>query len=186
MTWRGGKSHCRRRRFRLTGPVRRRRPSKAAGAGLSEARMSSSIGSEPSLAPDLYDYDFENNPIATLNRLRAEDPVHWSRHGVWYLTRYEDCATVLKDPVRFSSMAAGWGGENPLARRGGAGAQSADEQGISRNLAVSFNQMDPPDHTRIRALVVRAFSRRSIEDRRDRIQQVIDERLDAAAAKGAF
>ena len=138
------------------------------------------------LRPDLYDYDFENDPIATLNRLRAEDPVHWSRHGVWYLTRYEDCATVLKDPSRFSSMAAGWGGENPLARRGGAGAQSADEQGISRNLAVSFNQMDPPDHTRIRALVVRAFSRRSIEDRRDRIQAVIDERLDAAAAKGAF
>ena len=33
------------------------------------------------LAPDLYDYDFENDPVATLNRLRTEDPVHWSRHG---------------------------------------------------------------------------------------------------------
>jgi cytochrome P450 len=144
--------------------------------------------SEPAVAmqPDLYDYDFENDPIETLNRLRAEDPVHWSRHGFWYLTRYEDCATVLKDPVRFSSMAAGWGGENPLARKGEGGGQSKDEQGISRSLAVSFNQMDPPDHTRIRALVVQAFSRRSIEDRRERIQAVIDERLDAAAAKGAF
>ncbi|HXQ11456.1 MAG TPA: cytochrome P450 [Caulobacteraceae bacterium] len=138
------------------------------------------------LQPDLYDYDFENDPIATLNRLRAEDPVHWSRHGFWYLTRYEDCATVLKDPVRFSNMAAGWGGENPLARKGDGAGQSKDEQGISRNLAVSFNQMDPPAHTRIRALVVQAFSRRSIEDRRDRIQAVIDERLAAAAAKGAF
>ena len=69
------------------------------------------------LAPDLYAYDFENDPIDTLNRLRREDPVHWSRHGFWYLTRYEDCAQVLKDPVTFSSAQAGWGGGNPLARR---------------------------------------------------------------------
>jgi cytochrome P450 len=147
--------------------------------------MSATAGAE-ALHPDLYDYDFENDPIATLNRLRTEDPVHWSRHGFWYLTRYEDCAAVLKDPVRFSSMAAGWGGENPLARSGEGGGQSRDEQGISRNLAVSFNQMDPPDHTRIRALVVSAFSRRNIEERRPRIQAVIDELLDAAAAKGRF
>ena len=138
------------------------------------------------LEPDLYDYDFENDPIATLNRLRAEDPVHWSRHGFWYLTRYEDCATVLKDPVRFSSMAAGWGGANPLASAKAAGGQSKDEAGISRNLAQSFNQMDAPDHSRIRALVVSAFSRRSVEERRPRIQAVVDELLEAAGAKGRF
>ena len=150
---------------------------------------SSPIGSQTSqgdLAPDLYDYAFENDPIATLNRLRAEDPVHWSRHGFWYLTRYEDCAAVLKDPVRFSSMAAGWGGANPLAQAKTAGAQSSTEQGLSRTLAQSFNQMDAPDHTRIRALVVSAFSKRSIEERGPRIQAVIDQLLDAAAAKGEF
>src|SRR5579871_6598626 len=138
------------------------------------------------LRPDLYDYDFENDPIETLNRLRAEDPVHWSRHGFWYLTRYEDCAMVLKDPVRFSSTAAGWGGANPLAQAKTAGAQSSAEQGLSRTLAQSFNQMDAPDHTRIRALVVSAFSRKSVEERRDRIERVIGELLDAAAAKGTF
>ena len=107
----------------------------------------------PALTPDLYDYDFENDPIATLDRLRREDPVHWSRHGFWYLTRYDDCAMVLKDPVRFSSAAAGWGGGNPLATAGPAGGQSKTEQGLSRTLAQSFNQMDAPDHTRIRSLV---------------------------------
>ncbi len=98
------------------------------------------------LAPDLYDYDFENDPIATLNRLRAEDPVHWSRHGFWYLTRYADCAAVLKDPVRFSSMAAGWGGENPLAQAKTTGAQSGAEKGLSRTLALVLrsNQMERP------------------------------------------
>ena len=137
------------------------------------------------LSPDLYDYDFENDPTHTLARLRREDPVHWSRHGFWYLTRYDDCAMVLKDPVRFSSAAAGWGGGNPLATAGG-GARSGAEQGLSRTLAHSFNQMDAPDHTRVRALVVSAFSRRNIEERRPRIQAVIDELLDAAAAKGEF
>ncbi len=146
---------------------------------------SPSIGSA-ALEPDLYDYAFENDPIATLNRLRSEDPVHWSRHGFWYLTRYEDCATVLKDPVRFSSSAAGWGGANPLATARTAGDQSKTEQGLSRTLAQSFNQMDAPDHTRIRGLVVSAFSRRNIEERRPRIQAVIDELLDAAGAKGEF
>jgi cytochrome P450 len=138
------------------------------------------------LSPDLYDYDFENDPIPMLNRLRAEDPVHWSRHGFWYLTRYADCAAVLKDPVRFSSMAAGWGGSNPLAQAKSGGEQSKSEQGLSRTLAMSFNQMDAPDHTRIRALVVSAFSRRNIEERRARIQAVIDGLLDAAGAKGRF
>ena len=150
---------------------------------------SPSIGSQSehgALSPDLYDYDFENDPVATLDRLRTEDPVHWSRHGFWYLTRYEDCAAVLKDPVRFSSMAAGWGGANPLAQAKTTGAQSDAEKGLSRTLAQSFNQMDAPDHTRIRSLVVSAFSRRSIEERGPRIQAVIDEMLDAAAAKGEF
>jgi len=145
--------------------------------------MSSEIAADAALTPDLYDYDFENDPIATLGRLRREDPVHWSRHGFWYLTRYDDCAMVLKDPMRFSSAAAGWGGGNPLATAVG---QSAAEQGLSRTLAQSFNQMDAPDHGRIRALVVSAFSRRSVEERRDRIQAVIGELLAAAGAKGRF
>jgi cytochrome P450 len=148
--------------------------------------MSSPSTHSDVLEPDLYGYDFENDPIATLNRLRAEDPVHWSRHGFWYLTRYEDCAAVLKDPVRFSSSAAGWGGANPLATAKAGGDQSKTEQGLSRNLAQSFNQMDAPDHTRVRGLVVSAFSRRNIEERRPRIQAVIDGLLDAAAAKGEF
>ena len=141
---------------------------------------------DASLGPDLYDYDFENDPAETLIRLRREDPVHWSRHGFWYLTRYDDCAMVLKDPARFSSAAPGWGGGNPLAEAGADAGARRTERGLSRSLAQSFNQMDAPGHTRIRALVVSAFSRRSVEARRERIAEVIDELLDAAGAKGRF
>jgi len=135
--------------------------------------------------PDLHAYDFENDPVPTLNRLRAEDPVHWSRHGFWFLTRYEHVSMVLKDATHFSSASAGWGVSNPLARRGTVN-QSESEQSLSRSLANSFNQMDAPDHTRIRALVQAAFSRRAVEERRPRICEVINTLLDAAIAKRTF
>jgi cytochrome P450 len=139
-----------------------------------------------SFQPDLHAYEFENDPVPTLNRLREEDPVHWSRHGFWFLTRYEHVSAVLRDAVRFSSAAAGWGDSNPLARSGGTDRQSKSEQSLSRSLAHSFNQMDAPDHTRIRALVQAAFSRRAVEERRTRIAAVIDGLLDEAIAKGTF
>lgn len=134
--------------------------------------------------PDLYDYAFECDPVPTLNRLRAEDPVHWSRHGFWYLTRYDDVVAVLQDTTRFSSAAAGFGASNALGKAGAGG--SDQEKNLSRSLAASFNQMDPPNHTRIRLLVNSAFSRRSVEERRGRILDVIGGLLDEAAAKGTF
>jgi cytochrome P450 len=139
-----------------------------------------------SFQPDLHAYEFENDPVPTLNRLRAEDPVHWSRHGFWFLTRYEHVSAVLKDAKRFSSAAAGWGDSNPLARSKGNDGQSKSELSLSRSLAHSFNQMDAPDHTRIRALVQAAFSRRAVEERKPRIAAVIDGLLDAAIDKGTF
>jgi cytochrome P450 len=132
--------------------------------------------------PDLYDYDFENDPVPVLNRLRSEDPVHWSRHGFWFLTRYADIVTVMQDTARFSSMAAGWGTTNPLTKTSAAG----EEKNLSRSFSTSFNQMDPPDHTRVRSLVQSAFSRRNVEERRGRIAEVIGGLLDEAAAKGTF
>jgi cytochrome P450 len=134
--------------------------------------------------PDLYDYAFECDPVPTLNRLRAEDPVHWSRHGFWFLTRYDDVVSVLQDTKRFSSAAAGFGASNALGKAD-AGRSDA-EKNLSRSLAASFNQMDPPDHTRIRMLVNSAFSRRSVEERRGRILDVIGGLLDDAANKGTF
>ena len=53
------------------------------------------VAAEAGWQPDLHSYEFESAPIATLNRLRAEDPVHWSRHGYWFLTRHADVMAVL-------------------------------------------------------------------------------------------
>ena len=143
------------------------------------------------LSPDLYDYAFESDPVPTLERLQREDPVHWSRHGFWYLTRYDDCALVLRDAERFSSAAAGWGDGNPLAKMPSAPAAegtgpSTVEARMTKNLSQSFNQMDGPEHARIRSLVIRAFSRRTVEERAPRIQAVVDALLDEAATRETF
>src|SRR5258705_395090 len=53
-------------------------------------------------------------------------------------------------------------------------------------MAASFNQMDPPDHTRIRLLVNNAFSRRRIEERQGRILEVIGELVGEMKRKPQF
>ena len=52
---------------------------------------------------DLYSYEFQSDPVPYLHRLRDEDPVHFSSHGFWFLTRYDDVQMVLRDAARFSS-----------------------------------------------------------------------------------
>lgn len=146
--------------------------------------MTASTTTPSGFQPDLHALELETDPTPVLNRLRREDPVHWSRHGYWFLTRYADVARVLGDPGTFSSAAAGWGASNPLAR--GGGSESGVEGRMSRSLSRSFNQMDAPDHTRIRSLVVSAFSRRSLEARRARIEEVVGGLLDAGLAAGGF
>jgi cytochrome P450 len=53
-----------------------------------------------------------------------------------------------------------------------------------RSMSHWMLQQDPPDHTRLRGLVVKAFTARRIEDMRPRIQQVVDQTIDAVAEKG--
>lgn len=148
----------------------------------------SSAQTRPS-KPDLHSYAFESNPEPTLAWLREHDPVHWSQHGYWLVTRYEDVRAVLGDPERFSSQKAGFGANNPIGKDA-AGKQASRvsdaEKTMSRGLALSFNQQDPPDHSRVRALVNQAFSRREISERADKIQAVVDELMAKVRAKREF
>ena len=49
---------------------------------------------------------------------------------------------------------------------------------VFRGFSLTMLQQDPPDHTRLRGLVVKAFTARRVEDMRPRIQQIVDETLD--------
>src|SRR5207249_1642021 len=119
------------------------------------------------------DPEFLADPYPTYHRLRAEDPVHQSPLGFWVLTRYEDVSAVLRD-ARFI--------KEPLAALVAArfGAE------VPRGVGHSMLDRDPPDHTRLRGLVSKAFTPRVVEGLRPRIQQIVDGLLDGVTARGSM
>ncbi len=120
--------------------------------------------------------DLRENPYPSYLRLRTKDPVHWSvLTKSWMLTRYADVMLVMRD-ARFAAD-----------RSKGANAQqfvASDMGPYNRWLANSLLSLDPPDHTRLRALATKAFTPRAVEQMRPRIAQIVDELLDAAQPRG--
>jgi cytochrome P450 len=114
------------------------------------------------------DPEFVADPYPMYHRLRTEEPVHRSPLGFWVLTRYEDVVAVLRDPRLVKEPIAAF-----VARR----------LGVERsptNVGMSMLDRDPPDHTRLRGLVSKAFTPRVVEGLRPRIQQIVDGLLDRA------
>jgi hypothetical protein len=109
---------------------------------------------------------FHADPYPFYRRLREEDPVHQSPLGIWVLTRYDDAVMVLRDP-RFGRE----GMAELLEARLGAGSVRPAN---TRDMLFR----DPPDHTRLRALVSRAFTPRVVEAMRPHIQEIVDGLLD--------
>ena len=123
---------------------------------------------------------FKANLHPFYRRLRVEAPVCRvplpGKQHAWLVTRYDDVAAVLKDS-RF--VKDRW--------RAFSVAQAASEPWMPKAfkpLQRNMLDVDPPDHTRLRALVHRAFTPRLIENLRGRIQSLTDELLDAVKGKG--
>jgi cytochrome P450 len=116
------------------------------------------------------------NPFAIYALLRTVRPVMrmpvsgWDGPGVWFLTRHADVESVLRDP-RFSveRMRA------PFIRENLERLPAFIQQGVQtmRSMLV----MDPPDHTRVRKLVNKAFTPRRIAALRGRVEAIVDELL---------
>ena len=123
--------------------------------------------------------DYLSNPYPLYHRLRANSPIFWDEEqgGCWSVTSYAEVLAGLRD-ARFSaqrmSIETGWIPEK---------LKSSLEPPISA-LTRQILFLDPPDHTRLRGLVSKAFTPRMIEKLRPRIQQIVDELLDVAEEKG--
>lgn len=96
---------------------------------------------------------------------------------IWVLSRYADVSAVLKDPS-FSVRRL----ESAAVRRLGAFQRLRPDFRVmlERNLLM----LDPPDHTRLRGLVAKAFTPKVVERLRPRIQALVDGLLDAAERRG--
>jgi cytochrome P450 len=119
------------------------------------------------------DPEFLADPYPTYRRLRTEDPVHHSPLNFWVLTRYEDVVAVLRDPRFIKEPLAAF-----VAARFGAA--------VPPGVGVSMLDRDPPDHTRLRSLVSKAFTPRVVEGLRPRIQEIVDSLITRAEAAGSM
>jgi len=115
--------------------------------------------------------EVREDPYPTYRALREAEPVHRSPFmELWILTRYEDVAVVLRDP-RFLADRTRWEGY-----------QAVPGLDDTRSMLVQ----DPPDHTRLRGLVSKAFTPRMVERLTTQAQAIVDAALDAAAERGGL
>lgn len=115
--------------------------------------------------------NYIENPYPILDRLRASEPVHWSADlGAWIVTSYAECLRILQDDDAFSSdpgSAGGEFGQSVLRRR----------SEVPLGLAPIMGNSDPPVHSRLRAIVNRAFTPRAVEAQREPLNGRIAELL---------
>ena len=124
---------------------------------------------------DLASPAFKANPYPFYARLRAEAPICRitlpRNQPAWLITRYDDVLASLKDDRfakdRQNALTPEQAGKEPWT--------PAFFKPLTRNML----DLDAPDHTRLRALVHKAFTPRLIERSRNRIQEITDELLDA-------
>ncbi len=119
---------------------------------------------------------FREDPHPILDELRRREPVHHDEQlKRWVLTRHDDVAAVLRDRAH---------GVDPHKGAPDTYASTFLMPNLPPEPSLVF--LDPPDHTRLRGLVSKAFSPRVIEAMAPRIQAITDALLDAVAGDEGF
>jgi len=130
---------------------------------------------DPQLASDPWDY---------YAALRRTVPIHRSPLGFWVLTRHADCLALLRDRGASSD------GMNIDPTKVPQGFRTRDRVELEQFIAAGgsdprpFLFRDPPDHTRLRGLVSKAFTPRMVEGLRPRVEAIVKELLDRAFDRG--
>ncbi len=117
---------------------------------------------------------FLDDPYPTYRALREHDPLHRMPDGSVFLARYADCLAVYRDRRFLSDKTREFGPKygtgSPLYRH--------------HTTSLVFN--DPPLHTRVRGLLMPAFTPRALAVLQPKLEALVDRLLDRIADKGAF
>jgi cytochrome P450 len=118
------------------------------------------------------------NPYPLFARLRAQDPVHWCEPmHMWLVTRYEDVHAGLRETKRLlSSRRRMYTDPLPPERREAA-------QPLVEHISLWLQNLNPPQHTRLRTLVNLAFTPRMLQALEPRITHIVDGLLDGICGK---
>ncbi|RSD13275.1 cytochrome P450 [Amycolatopsis eburnea] len=120
---------------------------------------------------------FFEDPYTQYKLLRDEDPVQSHPLGFWFVSRYEDVSALLRAglSVEMRNLA-----EGPFLDQQAA----LTPDGEPGALNLSMLDRDPPDHTRLRSLVTKVFTRRAVAALEPQIAALVDAALDRMAEKG--
>lgn len=124
---------------------------------------------------------FYDDPYPAYAWLREHAPVVWSEQlGAWVVSRAADVEAVLRDPAHYSSA-----GRIHYLLESLAPDVRSEAALLERHYRVGIAHVDPPAHTRLRALVAPWFLPRHMEALRPRITALAEELVRAAAARAA-
>jgi unspecific monooxygenase len=126
-----------------------------------------------------FDAGFRRDPYSVYRRLRTEQPMHQSPLGFMTLSRYADCVTMLRHPAVSNDFRKAPNFREEIEKQG----LDADDE-LMRTRPFLF--IDPPDHTRLRGLVNKAFTPRVVEELRPRIERLVHGLIDDAAKRGSL
>jgi len=121
---------------------------------------------------------YVEHPWSHFDELRRDEPVHHSPLGQWFLFRYDDVSTLLRDPRQSVDD------DNIAVRNQDRLAQFEAAFGEDAERSTSMLGRDAPDHTRLRRLVSKAFTPAAIAALRPVIEQLVDDALDGMDERG--
>lgn len=126
----------------------------------------------PSALFDPFAPGFTDDPYPQYTVMREQAPVYEHPLGFWLLTGYEDVFWLLRAGLSVEDRNVAEGPFTELRDQLGGG-------NVPSSIGMSMLDRDPPDHTRLRRLVSKAFTPRAIEGLRPRIVALVDAMLDA-------
>jgi len=122
-----------------------------------------------------FDQEFLNNPHPVYTKIHDEAPVCWSdAFESWLVTRYDDVVHAVENPV-FSSQ----GKSGPMPPM-----EVLEELAAGFEMTEMLYGSDPPEHTRLRALIQNALSSELLAAYEPRVRAIAGEIVDSFVAAG--
>jgi len=132
--------------------------------------------------------EFSADPYPEYAQYRADDPVHWGLPhdprlpGLWYLFSHQDCWKLFRLGMAEDAPIGGMPAKLDWEFGAGAPAEAQDYFAIRKRFLTA---QDPPDHSRVRAVISAFFTPKHMELLRPRVEQMVSDLLDVIEDQGS-
>ncbi len=125
--------------------------------------------------------EFRANPYPTYDRLRVEDPIHWSFLKAWVVTRHRDVKQILGDRrFRADDLPERLNQKKLYLQEG------EDFNLLKQTISKWLFFVEPPHHTRLREIITKAFSISTIEQMRPQVTEIVNELINDVREAGTM